>query len=242
MDLHQVLLAYRSFNPAGWVSVYRALPTWAGILCVLLGVTLLLFGGGRFFRLVSGPAGALVGYLWAPIVTLRFGLNLDPNGVGLVAAAALGVAGTVLPAAAVFFAVGLPAGFAAGNLAGESDWFLGFLPGFIACGTLAAVFTRQIAAVFSSMVGAWILVLGMLSALHRVGGIVATVASQPWGVILAAALFAVAGSIYQIFVRPSPEEAEKLRMEKARAKKRLEEKRAREKRWAAYGSSKDDRA
>jgi hypothetical protein len=240
MDLHQVLLAYRSFNPAGWVSVYRAMPTWVGILCVGLGITLLLFGGGRFFRLVAGPAGALVGYLWAPIVTLRFGLNLDPDAVATVAAAGLGVAGVSLPASTIFFGVGLPAGFAAGNLAGESDWLLGFFPGFIACGTLAAVFTRHIAAVFSAALGGWILVLGMLSALHRAGGLVAAVASQPYGVLLAAALFAVAGAIFQLFVRPSPEEAARLRVEKMKAKRRAAEKRELDKRWSAYGASKDD--
>ena len=108
-----------------------------------------------------------------------------------------------------------------------------------AVGAVAAVFTRYIGGVLSSIVGAWLLVIGALAALHSAGELVNAVASQPWGVILAAALFAVAGSIFQLFVRPSPEEAEKLRIEKAKAKRRAAEKRELEKRWSTYGTPDD---
>lgn len=230
MDLPQVLSAYRSFNPAGWVAVYRVMPTWLGIVCVVLGVVLLLVGGGKFFRFVAAPAGAVIGFLWAPVVAARFGVQVPENTVGLIGAAVVAVGSFVIPPVAVFVGVGLPAGFFAGNLAGANDWMLGFLPGFLAVGTVAALFTRWIGAVLASAAGAWMLVIGMLASLHFIG-IVAAVASQPWGVILAALLFAIAGSIYQLFVRPSPEDAEKLKLEKHKAKRRLQEKRALEKRW-----------
>lgn len=235
MDYARALDAYRSFDPAGWVAVYRVLPTWIGLLAVLLGAVLLLFGGGKAFRLVAGPAGALVGFLWAPLVAQRFGLPVSSRMVAAVGAAGLGLGGFALPPVAVFFGFGLPAGFLAGNLAGPSDWILGFLPGFLAVGAVSAVFTRFIGSVLSSIVGAWLLVIGALAGLHSAGGLVSAVASQPWGVILAAGLFAVAGSLYQLFVRPSPEESEKLRIERAKEKRRLEEKRALEKRWSTYG-------
>ena len=56
-------------------------------------------------------------------------------------------------------------------------------------------------------------------------------ANQPWGVIIAAGLFALAGSVYQIAVRPSPEEMDKIRAEKERLKLRKAEQQALEKRW-----------
>ncbi len=240
MDLHSVLRTYRTFDPAGWVGTYRAMPTWLGICAVVLGVALLLFGGGRLFRVIAGPIGAVVGFLWAPIVALRLGLTMDPNPLAAGAAATLGVAGFALPASALFMAAGIPAGLFAGDLAGNSDFLLGFIPGFVACGTVAAFFTRQLGSILSALIGAWMLVLGALAALHRVGGVVAAVAAQPWVVVIAAGFFAVAGAIYQLFVRPSPEEAEKIRLEKVRQKKRAEEQRELEKRWAKYGASPSD--
>ncbi|MBX5483964.1 MAG: hypothetical protein IRZ16_19240 [Myxococcaceae bacterium] len=240
MDLTPVIHAYRTFDPAAWVGVYRLLPSWAGIILIAAGVCFLVFGGGKPFRFVAGPAGALIGFLWAPILTAKFGLQIDANIAGTIAAVALGVLSFTIPASVVFFGVGLPVGFFAGNLAGSNDWFLGFAPGFLATGTVAAIFTRYIGSVLASALGAWLLVLGVLTALHSVAGVVTAVANQPYGVILAAALFALAGSIFQIFVRPSPEEAERLRIERLKAKRRLEEKKALEKRWAQYGSPSDD--
>ena len=79
--------------------------------------------------------------------------------------------------------------------------------------------------------GAWLLVIGALAALHQFVGLVATVANQPWGVIIAAGLFALAGSVYQIAVRPSPEEMDKIRGEKEKLKLRKAEQKALERRW-----------
>jgi hypothetical protein len=132
--------------------------------------------------------------------------------------------------------VGIPVGMIAGQIAGTSDWFLGFLPAFLVGGTLGVVLHRHIGAVLASALGAWILVIGMLSSLHQLGTVVSTVAQQPWGVIIAAAFFAVAGAIYQVAVRPTPEESERVKQERARLKKRLQEKRALEKRWSNYSN------
>ncbi|MBI3183701.1 MAG: hypothetical protein HYZ28_16305 [Myxococcales bacterium] len=240
-DLQHALAAYRSFDPTGWVGFYRVIPMWAGIICAAVGVLALVFGGGRFFRLVAGPMGALVGGLWAAVVANRLGFIGGEAKVSAAAALVLGVAGFAYPPAAVFFAFGVPSGLLAGQLAGNNDWILGFVPAFLLCGAVATAFHRHIGAVASSAVGAWLLVVGVMSALHQVGGIVAAVASQPWGVIIAAALFATAGSVYQIAVRPSPEEAERLRAERTRAKKRLHEKRALEERWSNYSADKGER-
>jgi hypothetical protein len=236
MDLTQALEAYRSFSPAAWVGVYRILPTYAGILFVLGGLVLLLFGGGPAFRIVAVPLSATVGFLWGNLVLVRLGFNPNERVASIAFAISLGILGFALPQAALFFAVGIPIGMAVGQLAGQADWFLGFLPAFLLTGTLSAVFHRYLGTVASAVAGAWVLVIGMLAALHQVGGIVATVAQQPWGVILAAAFFATAGTIYQIAARPTPEELERLKQERQRARKRADEKKALEKRWANYSN------
>ncbi len=232
--VEQVVGAYRAFDPAAWVGVYRLLPMWVGLVAVAAGVLLLLFGGGRAFRFVAVPMGAIVGALWASVVADKLGFSGNERAVALISAGALAIVGFAFPPAAVFFAFGLPLGLLGGELAGPNDWLVGFLPGFLLGGVGAAIFHRHIGAVAASVAGAWLLCIGSLAALHQVGSIVAAVASQPFGVLIAAALFAVAGSVYQLAVRPSPEEADRIQLEKLRARKKLEERRALEARWGRF--------
>lgn len=235
-EITHALEAYRTFDPAGWVALYRALPMWLGAVLAAFGAFLLLFGGGRAFRVVSGPLGALVGFFFAPVLASKLQLGLSAGAVSLVAAAAIGFLGIIVPPGALFFALGLPAGLAAGQLAGPSDWLLGFAPAFLVAGIVAALLSRYIAAVVSALVGAWVFVIGMLAALHQVGGISQTIAATPWGVIVAAGLFGLAGAVYQLS-RPPPEVAEQLRMDELQERKRASEQRALEKRWANYTGS-----
>ena len=90
----------------------------------------------------------------------------------------------------------------------------------------------------SSLVGAWILAIGMLSLLRPFTSLVESVAQQPGGVLIAALLFAVAGVVYQLFVQLSPEAREALRQEKRKAKQKLKENKEIEKRWANYSKDK----
>jgi hypothetical protein len=230
----KALEAYRSFNPAGWVSAYKLFPMWAGLVLVVLGVLFLIFGGGRVFRLVGGPIGAAIGYLWTPMIMEKLGISVQPEAIALAGAAFLGVMGFVFPPGLVFFAVGVPAGLVGGEFAGK-DWILGFAPVCFLGGMVGAFAHRVIASAVSSLVGAWLVVIGMLAALNSFGTMVAMVTQQPWGVIIAAVLFAVAGTVYQIAVRPTPEEAEEATMARAVAKKKAEDKKALEKRWGKYG-------
>ncbi len=239
MDFSQALSSYRTFDPAGWVLAYRLLPIWAGALLAVLGGLLLVMGGGRFFRLVAGPLGVVVGTLWGATVFSRLGLTWPQAPVTAGSALVLGALGFAFPPALVFFAVGLPLGLFAGELAGTADFALAFVPTFVLTGALAAVFTRYIGSVVSSVAGAWCLVLGLLGVLHPVGTLSATVAAQPLGVLIGAGLFATAGSIYQLAIRPSPEEAERRAREKAQARRRQDEKAALEKRWANYSADRD---
>jgi hypothetical protein len=229
----EALKAYQTYNPQGWVGLYRVLPMWAGILFCVLGLSLLLFGGGRAFRLVAGPVGALIGLAWTSVLAGKLGLGgVDPRLPSLVAAV-LTVVGFLFPPAIVFLGVGIPLGLIAGQAAGQNEFLLGFIPAVLIGGIAAAILHRVVGSIVASVVGAWVLVIGALAALHQFGGLVTAVANQPWGVIIAAALFALAGSVYQIAVRPSPEELDRIRAEKERLRLRKAEEKALERRWSA---------
>ncbi len=238
MSFFQAFAAYRALDPAGWVGIYRHVPAGAGVVAAIAGLALLLVGGGRAFRVVAGPVGALAGFAWAPGVAEKLGVTgLDPQ-VAAGAAVALGVLGLGFPPGAVFFAFGLPAGLAVGGFVARSDFMIGFAPAFLLVGAASAFFHRYVACVAASMVGAWLLLIGLLAALHQVGGVVGAVTAQPWGVILAAALVAIAGSVFQLAVRPSPEEAERRQVETAIAKRKAADQTALEERWANYSAKK----
>ncbi|CAM3301209.1 hypothetical protein G4177_16390 [Corallococcus sp. ZKHCc1 1396] len=227
----QALKSYQTFNPSGWVGIYRLLPMWSGVVIAAVGVVLLLAGGGRMFRLVAGPVGAVLGLVWTGAVTQRLGLmDLDPRLPTFVAAGLMAL-GFLFPPAITFVGAGVPLGLVAGQIAGQTDFLLGFGPGFIVGGIAGALLHRFVSGIVASAVGAWLLVIGALAALHQFGSVVEAVASRPWGVIIAALLFALAGSVYQIAVRPSPEESDQQKAERHREKQRQAEQRALEKRW-----------
>lgn len=230
--------AYQRFDPAGWVSLFRIFPVWAGGALMVGGVLMMLFGGGRLFRLVAGPIGAGVGFLWAPILATRLGFAPQANQARVVAAAGIAGLGLLYPPGAIFFAFGIPSGMVGGELAGVNDWLLGFIPAFFFGGVLAMAAHRYIGAVVSSLVGAWLLVLGLLAVLHPFTSLVESVSQQPWGVLIAAVLFAIAGGVYQLFVRVSPEAREAVKQEKRKAKKKLAEAKEIEKRWSTYSKDK----
>ncbi len=230
--------AYQRFDPAGWVSLFRLFPAWAGGLMMGVGVMMMLFGGGKLFRLVAGPLGAGVGFLWAPALAAKVGYAPQAQQARIVATIVIGGLGFLFPPAATFFAFGIPLGMVAGEMAGVNDWLLGFIPGFFFGGVLAMAAHRYIGAVVSSAVGAWLLVLGALAALYPFTGLVESVSQQPWGVIVAAVLFAIAGCVYQLLVQLSPEARAALREEKKRAKKKLADAKAIENRWSNYSKDK----
>lgn len=238
-QLVTALEAYRRYDPAGWVGIYRQVPIWAGGIAVVLGVLMLLFGSGRLFRLVAGPMGAAVGFLWAELLAGKFGFASQAKQIGVAATVGLGALGLVFPPGAVFFIFGVPAGLIAGELAGSTDWLLGFFPGFIVGGVLAMAAHRSIGAVASSLFGGALAVVGVLAVLAP-SGVSGRLAAQPWGVLGAAALLAVGGVVYQLFVRMSPDERAAQSEEKRRAKKRANEKAALEKRWSNYTKNKGD--
>ena len=233
-ELTQALASYQTYNPAAWVAIYRFIPVWAGLLLILAGIALLIFGGGKAFRFVAGPLAALAGFLWVPVLFDHLQLELSPRQLALGGAALFGAAGVAMPLAGAFLALGFPAGLLAGQLAGNADWFLGFVPGFLIVGLVAALLHRYVGAVTASIGGGWVVSIGFLSALHAFRGFVEAAAAQPMGVLLAAGIFAAAGSVYQLAVQVTPEEAERLRRQLRQEEERLAEKKALERRWVHH--------
>jgi hypothetical protein len=229
----EALEAYQTFNPSGWVAIHGLLPPWAGIACCVLGLLLLLLGAGRPFRVLAGPLGALIGLGWTGVLLAKLGVTGTDPRLPTVAAAVLALLGFLFPPAIIYLGVGIPVGLLGGELAGPKDFLIGFAPGLFLGGLVAVMMRRQVAAILSSMLGAWLLVIGALAALHPFGGLATAMASQPWGLIVAAGLFALAGSVYQIAVRPSPDELERRQTERQRSKLREAEQKALETRWSA---------
>jgi hypothetical protein len=202
VNFSQLVAAYSTFDPASWLSVYRQMPIWAGAVCAAAGLALLLFGNGQIFRLVAAPAAAAVGYFWAPLAAQHLGVHYPVHVVSHAAALFLGALGFLVPSVAVFLGAGLASGLAAGSLVSAKDWMLAFVPGFLLGGTIATAARELIAAVVTSAVGAWLFILGVLVAFHTVAdGMVSTVSRMPWAVLAAAASFAFAGAIFQLFLR-----------------------------------------
>lgn len=232
--LQRAFEPYRHLDPEGWVGLYRYLPLWGGLVCLGLGVLMLLFGGGRLFRLVAAPVGALVATLWAATLATRFGFQAHEKMIVTVATVALGAGGLLLPPVVLFFAFGVPTGLAVGTLVGNTDWLLGFAPGFMVGGALGVVLHRPVSAVLSAAVGGWVFVLGLLASVTPFTSVLSVLVSSPVTAVCLAGACALAGSVYQLFVRPAPEEAAEQKRQRVMEKKKKKEQADLERRWANY--------
>ncbi len=237
-QLQSALEPYRHLDPMGWVGAFRFLPVWGGLVAIALGVLMMLFGGRQLFRLVAAPLGALIATIWAVPLAQRMGFSANLRQISMVATVGLAGAGLLWPPAVVFFAFGVPAGLLGGPLAGSNDWLLGFGPGFFVGGAVGVVMHRLVGALLSAAVGAWVLVLGLMATLNPFLGAVGWLSNNPVAVLSVAGVFAVAGSVFQIYVRPSEEQAESMKLERTIAKKKAKEQKVLEERWTKYNDSK----
>jgi hypothetical protein len=236
----KALGAYEKIDPVGWVGIYRHIPPTFGILLILLGAAMLFVGGGRLFRVVAAPLGLLVGMLWTSVVASNLGYTGPTQQLTMIAMGVLFVVGLTFPPGVVFVTVGIPVGIICGEAVGKADWMLGFVPAFVGAGAIAAAANRLFGAIVSSYVGAWLLVIGALSALSNVGGLGEKAAQITYGVIGAAVLFGTAGVVFQLFVRLSPEEREKLAVQKAQARRKAEDQKKLKEKWGKYLPTDDD--
>ncbi len=237
-QLQRITEPYRHFDPLGWVGVFRFLPVWGGVVAALFGLVMMFFGGRQLFRLVAGPVGALLAMVWAAPLAQRLGFGANARQVALVATIALLGSGLLWPPVVVFFAFGVPAGLLGGQLVGANDWILGFGPGFLLGGAAGLALHRVVGAVLSAAAGAWVLVLGAMAALNPFVGAIGWFASNPVAVLTLAGILGLAGATYQLFVRPSEEDARAQKQERELAKRRAKEQQATEARWAKYNNEK----
>ena len=79
--LQRALEPYRHLDPPGWVGLHVYLPVWAGLLCIAVGLLMALWGGGRLFRVVAGPLGAIIGTVWVGTLAGRLGWRSSPHTV-----------------------------------------------------------------------------------------------------------------------------------------------------------------
>lgn len=233
--LQRAFEPYRHLDPLGWVGIFRLLPVAAGVIALALGMLMLLFGGRRLFRLVACPLGALIATVWAAALATRLGFAGQASTIALVSTFVLGGLGLLVPEIVIFFAFGVPAGLLAGSLAGAPDWMLGFVPGLIIGGAVGVVLHRPVAAILSAAAGAWVLVLGAMAVLRPFVPAVTSLAANPVAVLSIAGCAALAGVVYQLFVRPSPEAAAKQQIDRGLARKRARDSAEQEKRWSKYG-------
>lgn len=236
--LQRAIEPYRHFDPVGWVGLCHFLPVWAGALCLLGGVLMLFFGGGRLFRLVAAPLGALIGLIWVAPVAGRLGISAPLPQVTLIAATSLAILGLIFPPGVVFFAFGVPLGLLAGQWVGPVDWLLAFVPGFIIGGAVGVVLHQVVSSVLSAVVGAWVLMLGLLAVLMPFVSSAGVLAQNPPVVFVVAGCFAIGGAAYQIMARGSPDDLAKRKRERLLLQKKLKEDRALSKRWANYSKKK----
>ena len=235
-QLATALEPYQRFDPTGWVGVFRLIPTWGGALALGIGVLMALFGGRRLFRLVAAPLGALIAQIWAAPLAVHLGFGNNAKQIVIGSTFALAISGLFWPPMVVFFAFGVPAGLIGGQLAGDTDWFLGFGPGFFLGGAMGVVMHRLVGAILSAALGAWVAVLGLMALLRPVVPAVNWLAGSPVFVLAVAACVAIAGGVFQIFVRPSEEQARAKKIEDKLNKRKAREQKALEARWEKYNN------
>jgi hypothetical protein len=197
--LRQALQAYQRFDPPGWLSLYRVLPTYVGLLFCLLGAFYLAWGSSRALRLWTVPLGAAVGYLAGPSFIHALQIQLPPQVVIWGPTLGLAVVGLLSPPVVLFFAVGVPVGLLAAEMTGRSDAIVALAAGFLVSGVAAVLLWRRLAALGSAAAGAWLLVLGLLSALHALLPFLGVLAQRtPAAMYAVAAILAVIGAAYQL--------------------------------------------
>lgn len=236
--LQNIFEPYRHLDPLGWVGVFRFLPVWGGLLAIAFGAVMTMFGGRQLFRLVAGPLGAIIATVWATPLAARLGFGGSLKQITLVATIVLFASGLLWPPVVVFFAFGVPAGLLGGQLAGANDWILGFGPGFLLGGAAGIALHRVVGSVLSAAAGAWVLVLGLMATLNPFVGGIGWLANNPVAVLAVAGCLTVAGGVFQLFVRPSEDEARAQKLEKTLARQRAKDQKAAEERWAKYHDQK----
>jgi hypothetical protein len=222
----------RTWDPSQWVFFADRLPLPVAIMLIVAGALIALYASFQMFRFVAAPLGAVIG-LEVGSSAASF-LHVKPDLAALVAGGALGVMGGVFPPLLVFIAFGGLGGSIATRLVDPGDFWLAFLPGFFLCGGASMFALRTVEAIVSGVVGGALILWGLM----RVFGLSATLAQVPSLALGLLGMACLAAVVFQLKVRPTPEEAETAKAERIAIKRKKTEDRVRMERFATYTKKK----
>jgi hypothetical protein len=196
--LSDALSVFRTPDPAVWLSVATRLSWPLAVLALVLGGFLLLAGGGKAFRFIAAPVGALLGLLWGGALAGPIGLSGSETALAIGSALLLAGIGAFAPSVVVAIAFGAPVGLAFGGLVGNTGFLLGFLPAALLAGAVAAVLHRALRVLVAATTGAALLLLGLLRLLHSVPAVADLARLHAVWLLAAAGALAFGGAVVQL--------------------------------------------
>jgi hypothetical protein len=196
--LTDALGVFRTPDPAAWLSLAARLPWALGLGAALLGGFLLVAGGGKAFRVIAAPVGALLGLLWGEALAGPLGLAGSETALAIGASLVLFGVGALAPSVVVAIAFGAPVGLAFGGLVGNTGFLLGFVPAALLAGAVAAVLHRPLRVLVAATVGGALLLLGLLRLLQGVPAVTALARTHAGWLLVAAGAVAFAGAVVQL--------------------------------------------
>jgi predicted Rdx family selenoprotein len=204
---------------------------------MVVGACFLTVGQGVLFRFVTALIGAIIGLAWSKPVITQLALP-DFSGSEQVYAAVLGAVGLSIPEAVLFLVLAIPAAFASMAYLGLKNPLLGFVPAFLLGGAVGLILQNHIRAFVASALGAWMLVMGVLASLYRLGWVSQSVLGSPRAILGAIAFLALGGTLFQMSFRGKQQWRARRKAEKTRLKTLAEDRAALERRWASYSKDK----
>lgn len=196
--LADALGVFRTLDPAGWLGAAAGLPWPLSVVALLLGAFLVVAGGGKAFRIIAAPLGALLGLLWGEALAGPLGLQGSETAVALGSAALLFALGALAPSVVVAIAFGAPVGLAFGGLVGKTGFLLGFVPAALLAGAVAAVLHRPLRVLVAAAAGAALLLLGLVGLLSRVPGMAEFQRAHALWLLAGAGVVGFAGAVLQL--------------------------------------------
>ncbi|MBI5543467.1 MAG: hypothetical protein HY901_06230 [Deltaproteobacteria bacterium] len=186
-------------------------------------------------RILLAPLAILGGYALGPRAAPL--VHLSPQYASHLAAGVAGTCALIWPPCVLFLAFGALGGLAGGELSGQQEYWIGFIPGFLLAGVLALVIARIVAVAVSSVLGALMLVGGLLRvvSITRLAPLVDGALALWVGL---AGCMAIVAMAFQFRFNPSEDESGRAqrKADKLKQKELKVEDKAREKRFKQYGA------
>src|SRR5271169_140743 len=195
--LSDALSVFRSSDPSAWLSLSRRVQWVMAAAAAMLGAFLLVAGGGKAFRVIAAPVGALLGLLWGEALAGPLGLAGSETALAIGAAVVLFCIGALAPSVVVAIAFGAPVGLAFGGLVGNTGFLLGFVPAALLAGAVAAVLHRPLRVLLAATMGGALLLLGLLRLLQGVPAVMALARTHAVWLLVGAGAVAFAGAVVQ---------------------------------------------